>query len=98
MESTSYEVRTGIRGTVSDFITERRYLKNVTLKTLAWYQDAFKAFSGTLDDEAAIKHRIVELRTRGVSAISVNSWLRCINAYLSWKGEGIKLPRLKEEQ
>lgn len=86
------------RGTVSAFIQERKYLKNVTPKTLAWYGDAFKAFQGALDAETAIKRRIMELRSRGVSAVSVNSWLRCINAYLNWKGAGIKIPRLKEEQ
>jgi site-specific recombinase XerD len=40
----------------------------------------------------------VELRTRGISATSVNTWLRCINAYLNWKQAGFKLPKLKEEQ
>jgi hypothetical protein len=51
-----------------------------------------------LDSEAAIKQRIVELRTRGVSATSVNTWLRCVNAYLKWNDAGFKIPRLKEEQ
>jgi site-specific recombinase XerD len=85
------------RGTVQQFITERKYLKNVTAKTLAWYTDAFKAFDGALE-EAAIKQRIIHLRSRGVSATSVNSWLRCINAYLRWQGTAIKIPRLQEEQ
>jgi site-specific recombinase XerD len=86
------------RGAVSEFITERRYLKNVTPKTLAWYGDAFKAFDGALDSEAAIKSRIVQLRTRGISPTSVNSWLRCINAFLNWNRAGFKIPKLKEAQ
>ena len=98
MISTTCNGNGSTRGTVSQFIEERRFLKNVTPKTLLWYQDAFKAFQGALDSEADIKHRIVELRSRGVSAISVNSWLRCINAYLKWQGAGFKLPKLKEEQ
>jgi site-specific recombinase XerD len=98
MFSTTCENEAVNRGTVSEFITERQYLKNVTPKTLLWYQDAFKAFGGALDSEVALKRRIVELRTRGVSATSVNSWLRCINAYLKWQGAGFKLPKLKEEQ
>jgi integrase/recombinase XerD len=100
MVSTTYENTTLNRGTVSvsDFITERRYLKNVSPKTLLWYGDAFKAFGGALESEAAIKRRIVELRTRGISAISVNTWLRCINAFLNWSHAGFKLPKLKEEQ
>jgi len=30
------------------FKQERKYLKNVTPKTLAWYDDSFKAFQGAL--------------------------------------------------
>jgi site-specific recombinase XerD len=98
MFSTTCEKEVVNRGTVSDFITERQYLKNVTPKTLAWYRDAFKAFDGALDSEVALKRRIVELRSRGISAISVNSWVRCINAFLAWNHAGFKIPKLKEEQ
>lgn len=77
---------------------ERRYLKNVTPKTLAWYKDSFHAFKGALDNEASINQRIVELRSRGVSAVSVNTWLRCVNAYLRWRNAGFSVPRLKEQQ
>jgi hypothetical protein len=30
------------------FLRERRYLKNVTPKTITWYQSSFKAFSAYL--------------------------------------------------
>ena len=76
---------------------ERKYLKNVTPKTVAWYGDSFQAFQGCAT-ESEFKQRIVALRTRGVSPISVNSWCRCINAYLKWSGAGFKIPKLKEEQ
>ena len=82
-------------------MTERRYLKNITPKTLAWYRDTFNAFSDAsdaLESESDIKQRIVALRTRGVSPMSVNSWLRCINAYFRWKGLNLKIPRMQEEQ
>lgn len=85
------------RATVQDFINERKWLKNVSPKTLAWYRDSFKAFEGC-ETEAAFKARIGELRGRGVAAVSVNSWLRCVNAYLKWRSIEYKLPRLKEEQ
>jgi len=85
------------------FITERRYLKNVTEKTQAWYANAFKAFSGATDSRADIIGRITELRDRGVSATSVSTYLRCINAYLRWLHQEhgrdlIKIPKLKEEK
>ncbi|MGA2716633.1 MAG: hypothetical protein ABSG41_29885, partial [Bryobacteraceae bacterium] len=63
MFSTTYEKEAANRDTVSEFITERKYLKNVTPKTLTWYGDAFKAFDSALESETAIKRRIVELRT-----------------------------------
>jgi hypothetical protein len=81
----------------TDFIAERKYLHNVTKKTLVWYNCSFRAFENCIT-EADYKNRIVQLRERGVSAISVNTYLRCINAYLNWKGASFKLHRLKEEQ
>jgi integrase len=82
----------------SEFIRERKYLKNVTSKTLAWYEQSFQSFEGALESAQTIKQRIVELRNRGISAISVNTWLRCINAYLKWTGSDLKIPRLQEEK
>jgi hypothetical protein len=49
----------------SEFIEERKYLKNVTTKTLAWYEESFRAFDGALDSKQTINQRIVDLRTRG---------------------------------
>jgi hypothetical protein len=90
MVAIACESETLNRGTVSSFAQERKYLKNVTPKTLAWYGDAFKAFDGALESEIALKQRIIDLRCRGISPVSVNSWLRCVNAYLDWKQAGYK--------
>src|SRR5262245_51591380 len=85
------------------FITERRYLKNVSVNTLDWYRDSFNAFANALDSKATVVQRITELRQRGVSAVSVNTYLRCVNAYFNWlhKEHGqpaLKIAPLKEEQ
>ena len=64
------------------FIQERKYLKAVTPKTLAWYRNSFRAFEGALESAAAINARIVELRERGVKPVSINTWLRCIKGLL----------------
>ena len=61
---------------------ERRYLKNVSPKTVLCYEHSVKAFERALDTKALIVTRITELRQRNVSAISVNTYLRCINAFL----------------
>ena len=97
MKSTSCTHEASTRGTVSQFIQERKYLKNVSPKTLAWYRNAFAAFDGCETVEA-INGRIIELRSRGVAAISVNSWLGCMNAYFRWRGDAIAIPKLKQEQ
>jgi site-specific recombinase XerD len=88
---------------IEQFIKERMYLKGVTEKTVAWYRHSFRAFEGALNDKANIISRIAELRQRGVSAVSINTWLRCLNAYFRWlhveRGQPpLRIPRLKEEQ
>jgi len=88
---------------VEQFIQGRKYLKAVSPKTLIWYQCSFKAFDGATSSKETINRRIVELRERGVSPITINSYLRCINAYLRWLHEEhqhspLRIPRLKEEQ
>jgi site-specific recombinase XerD len=94
----TYENSEAIRASVQQFINERKYLLNVTPKTIIWYGCGFKASEGTLDSLEAAKIRVGELRERGVSAITVNSYLRCINAFWKWQGKDWKIRRLKEEQ
>ena len=80
-----------------EFIQERKYLLNVSPKTLIFYQGSFKAFEGALDFQGA-RQRVCELRERGVKAVSVNTYLTCINAYWKWNGLDWRLSPLKEEQ
>jgi integrase/recombinase XerD len=90
---------------IEQFIQERKYFKNVTPKTVAAYRQSFHAFEGAMDSKATVGERIAKLRDRGVSAISVNSYLRSVNALFRWghteghiPGELIRVPKLKEEQ
>ncbi|GEM_PF-3100988 len=95
------------------FIQERQYLKNVSPATISWYELAFKTFVGCGLDQpnglspaellAKLKGRVMDLQCRGsVKAISINTWLRVINAFLRWAHEEgyilslLKVPRLKE--
>jgi site-specific recombinase XerD len=85
------------------FTTELKYIRNVSPNTLELYQHSFKHFAGALDTKAAVIQRVSEIRDRGVKPVSVNTYLRCINAYFNWchKELGrdfIKIPKLKEEQ
>ena len=94
----TYENSEPIRALVQQFISERKYLLNVTPKTIIWYGCGFKAFAGAVDSLEAAKQRVGELRERGISSITVNSYLRCINAFWKWQGKDWKIRRLKEEQ
>jgi site-specific recombinase XerD len=85
------------------FIIERRVLMNVTPASVAWYQQSFKRFERALDSKAAVIARVAELREAGLSPVSVNVYLRAVNAYFTWlhKEHGrdlIRIPKLKEEQ
>jgi len=91
-----------------EFIRERRYFKGVSPAKLQWYESSFKAFDGALDSKVSIVQRIEELVCRGVRPVSINTYLRAVNAYLHWRdGKGEKcspqcthlhVPRLKEEE
>lgn len=97
------------------FSQERQYLKNVSPATLSWYATAFSEFSDCGLDSladctpqqlvASLKARVMDLQTQGeVKPISINSWLRVINAFLRWAHqEGyvsalLKVPKLKEAE
>jgi len=99
---------------IERFTKERQYLKGVTPSTLAWYLHSFRAFRPVLQQEyaassdfkAAVIQRIQELREqgRGNKAVSINTYLRCLKAFLKWSfqerilAEPVTLSWLKEEK
>jgi len=99
---------------IERFTKERQYLKGVTPTTLAWYRHSFQAFRPALERgycstsefKAGIIQRIEGLRVegRGNKAVSINTYLRCLKAFLKWAyeegviQESVKLSWLKEEQ
>src|SRR5579863_2147687 len=99
---------------IERFTEERQYLKGVTPTTLAWYRHSFQAFRPALEREyrstsefkAGIIQRIEGLRVvgRGNKAVSINTYMRCLKAFLKWAyeegliQEWVKLSWLKEEQ
>src|SRR5438034_9289641 len=96
------------------FVQERKILFNVSPATLQWYRYSLKAFQPVLEAEfeatatfkAAVVQRIGELQAegRGNKAVSVNTYLRCLKAFMAWAHEEqivkepFKLTWLKEEQ
>lgn len=73
----------------NQFLTERRYIKNISPATVQWYEDVFKQFAG-IDTSSAqalrqsVMQRVKELLERGVKPISVRSWLTGVRAYGYW--------------
>ncbi len=86
------------------FITERKIFKGVSPATVLWYEQSLKRFEGALESREAIGKRIVELRERGLSPISINTHLRCVRAYLNWAhseghlAQSIKIGFIKAEK
>lgn len=93
----------------ASFISERRYLQNVSPKTLEWYKNSFKAFEpylSTVSDQSglrsAVRKAVMEMSEAGkLSPTSINDYARCVNAFLKWmKDEGhisesVKIPKIK---
>ncbi len=84
------------------FLRERQYLKNVTPKTLVWYESAWKAFHRSRIDAAStglisrsdLQRFVVHLRQRGVKPVTCNTWLRALNAFCRWLHEEGEAPTL----
>src|SRR5690349_17184729 len=72
------------------FLDERRYLKNVTPDTIEWYETAFKAFQRALNEDApvitkaSLQNFVVKMRQRNVKAVSVNTYIKALNAFCRW--------------
>lgn len=79
------------------FLQEKRYLQNVSSQTIVLYESCFKAFAGATDSIEVVKERVVALRERGVSPVTVNTYLRHIKCFYLWQGKEWKIPWLKEE-
>jgi len=78
------------------FLDERKYLKNVSDKTLVYYECAFRSW--TRYSQGDWKAWIMYLQRSGVSAISINTYICAMNAYWKWAGVDLKVAYLKEEE
>ena len=92
------------------FVRERRFLKNVSPRTEEWYRQSFRAFLPALENrspgdlsKANFIEQIAAMKGRGLSATSINTFARSINAFLNWMREegylqtAVRISRLKEE-
>lgn len=73
----------------AQFVTERRYLKNVTNKTIIWYQTAFQAFTRLVNvskptdlTRQTLQAFVFGLRERGIAPVTCNTYAKAMNAFL----------------
>ncbi|MDE1177803.1 MAG: site-specific integrase [Edaphobacter sp.] len=85
------------------FIRERKYLHNVSPRTIEWYQDSLKWLPCPSPSQDQLIEIVVKMRERGRKATGCNATIRAINAYLHWNsaekrksGAGCTHPRLSE--
>ncbi len=80
----------------ASYIEDRRYLKNVSPRTLTWLGDVWKAFGSHLEPllssgdnlSTGLMAAISALLAKGVRPVSVNSYLTGVRAYLNWLHTG----------
>jgi site-specific recombinase XerD len=100
-----------MRNYFEQFVRDRRYLKGVSDQTVDWYWQSWKAYARVLDGrnpdqitKGDFLDRIEEMRRSKVSATTINTYSRAVNAFLRWlREEGhtsaeVKIPHLKEVQ
>jgi len=68
----------------NQFTRERQFIRNVSPRTLEAYQWAWKAFAPALSlkdhvSKADVLQRIEELRSGGLSPVSINTYLRSVS-------------------
>jgi hypothetical protein len=56
------------------FIKERRYLNNVSERSIEWYGLAFKWLQTENPTQADLKQTVIKMREDGLSARSINSY------------------------
>jgi integrase/recombinase XerD len=66
------------------FIKERKYLHNVSPRTLEWYRESFKWMSKAEPTQNDLKSFVIAMGIAGLKATSCNNRIRAINAYLHW--------------
>lgn len=80
------------------FIKERRYLQNVSPRTIQWYEESFAWLRKYPLTEQGCKDFVFGMRDAGLKPISCNSRIRVANAYFKWAELPLHINRLKEEE
>lgn len=82
----------------TEFVKERKYLQNVSPRTVEWYEQTFKWLGKFEPTEAGAKAFVIGMRDGGLKPISCNSRIRVANAYFKWAALPLHINRLKEDE
>jgi integrase/recombinase XerD len=89
------------------FLREKQYLSGVSKRTLIWYIYSFKKYQKhftELPSKPILNQFVTEMRKSGISACTMNDYIRGVNVFLAWLYENeyipkaLKIKRVKEEQ
>jgi integrase/recombinase XerD len=80
------------------FVKERKFLHNVSPRTIEWYEQTFNWLRKYEPTDAGCKAFVIGMREGGLKPISCNSRIRVANAYFKWAKLPFKISRLKEEE
>jgi integrase/recombinase XerD len=91
---------------IEQFVKEKQYVKNVTPKTVRFYRQSLNALIRTIGsvapsalNKALLNECIIKWRENGLSAISCNTYISGINAFLTWLHEnGLTTDRLRMKE
>jgi integrase/recombinase XerD len=79
------------------FLKERTYLKNVSPRTIEWHEQSLKWLVIEQPTEDDLRGFVLRMREAGLKAVSVNSRIGSVNAFLKWTGSPLRVPKLKQE-
>jgi len=81
---------------IEDFIRERKYLHNVSPRTVEWYETSFKWLPNPSPTQDQLNDTVIRMREKGLKATGCNSVARCVNAYMKWAELPGRIRKLKE--
>ncbi|GAC1516859.1 MAG: hypothetical protein NVS1B11_38200 [Terriglobales bacterium] len=67
----------------SDFQAEKKYLRNVSPRTLEWYESCYKWLAQFPLTEDGLKQFVIAMRSAGLRPVSCNNRIMFANEYLS---------------
>ncbi|HEV2132634.1 MAG TPA: site-specific integrase [Terracidiphilus sp.] len=84
------------------FISERKYLANVTPATIEWYRNSLKWLRTDTPSQEDLKDAVMRMRAKGCKPTGCNSAIQALNTYAHWAhvgsdskcGAGCKHPKI----